>query len=31
MTWFTEKYDDDVKISYKIDKHLCHKKSNFKL
>ncbi|BAK80733.1 polyamine aminopropyltransferase [Candidatus Arthromitus sp. SFB-rat-Yit] len=29
MNWFTEKYDDDVKISYRADKHLCHKKSKF--
>ena len=29
MNWFTEKYDENVKISYKIDKHLFHKKSNF--
>lgn len=29
MNWFTEKYDEDVKISYKLDKHLFHKKSNF--
>ncbi len=29
MDWFTEKYDETVKISYKIDKHLFHKKSSF--
>ncbi len=29
MNWFTEKYDDDVKISYKATKHLFHKKSDF--
>lgn len=28
-TWFTEKYDDNAKISYKIDEHLYHKKSKF--
>lgn len=29
MSWFTEKYDEDVKVSYKLDQHLFHKKSNF--
>lgn len=29
MSWFTEKYDENVKISYKIDTHLSHKKSKF--
>lgn len=29
MDWFTEKYDETVKISYKVDKHIFHKKSAF--
>lgn len=29
MSWFTEKYDENVKISYKFDNHLFHKKSAF--
>lgn len=29
MSWFTEKYDENVKISYKFDTHLFHKKSAF--
>lgn len=29
MNWFTEKYDDEVKISYKTNDHIFHKKSNF--
>lgn len=29
MNWFTEKYDENVKISYKVDKHLFHTQSKF--
>lgn len=29
MSWFTEKYDENVQMSYKIDKHLSHKESKF--
>lgn len=29
MNWFTEKYDDEVKISYGIKEHIFHKKSDF--
>lgn len=31
MSWFTEKYDENVKISYKFDNHLFHKKSPFQI